>query len=148
MLLCKKLDPRATLPTIGHPGEDLAYDLYALESMAICPGVSNKVRTGIAARYVNGCEPPVGLLKYGLLIRDRSSIALASIFVTGGVVDAGYTGEIIVIMNTVNSRDLYIKAGEKIAQMIPLQVLTDTVVEVKELGEASRGAKGFGSTGA
>lgn len=145
MLLVKKIDPRATLPTVGHPGEDLAYDLYALDDTYLYMHQANKVRTGIAARYV---VPYKEHEKYGLLIRDRSLMASSDMFIVGGVVDAGYTGEIIVLMqHTRGDLPLTIKAGQKIAQIIPLRVLTDTVFEVDTLTDTSRGEKGFGSTG-
>ena len=53
MLLCKSLDPAAKLPTVTHSGEDLAYDLYALEETLLYPGIVKQVRTGVAARFVD-----------------------------------------------------------------------------------------------
>jgi hypothetical protein len=49
LLKVQKLDPQAKIPTCEHPGEDLAYDLYALADATLTPGVPSKVRTGIAA---------------------------------------------------------------------------------------------------
>lgn len=150
----KKLDPRAKLPTVATPGEDLGYDLYALEDVVLDPRVVTKVRTGIAVEafihdYLTGDFDPAGLF-----IRDRSSIASQGIFTHGGVVDAGYRGEIIIVMTldalTVLGQPFtpaIIKAGAKVAQMIPVPVLTGDVVEVVELSPAARGEKGFGSSG-
>lgn len=156
MLLVKRLDQRATLPTVAHAGEDLAYDLYALEDVMIKPGNVFPVRTGIAVQHSrNQRVPGDGLYSAdyetfndGLLIRDRSSMASKGIFTTGGVVDAGYRGEIIVLMSRQWGYFPYkIEAGNKIAQMIPIPVLTGRVQEVDELSEAARGEKGFGSSG-
>lgn len=156
MLQVKLLDPRAKAPTVAHPGEDLAYDLYALEDTVLLPGQVTKVRTGVAlAAFHFPYESPAGM---GLLIRDRSSMASKGIVTSGGVIDAGYRGEIIVLMtnhgDTVSedeNRNLHwgyrIKAGDKIAQAIPTPVLTGQVSVVDTLPEASRGDKGFGSSG-
>jgi dUTP pyrophosphatase len=148
MLVVKRLDPRAILPTCAYPGEDLGYDLYALEDTMVSHSVT-KVRTGIAAQhfhYVRGITSQYSpLAKDGLLIRDRSSMASSGVTVSGGVIDHGYTGEIIVLM-TAHILNYDIKAGDKIAQMIPIPVLTHDVIQVDDLlGE--RGDKGFGSTG-
>lgn len=147
MLQVKKLDSNAKLPTIEHSGEDLGYDLYALEDTILLHNEPTKVRTGIAAYFAPNF---FNFNEFGLLIRDRSSMASKGITVSGGVVDAGYRGEIQVILTDYTKRDdmLYlIKAGDKIAQMIPIPVYADTVEEVEELPEASRGEKGFGSSG-
>jgi len=144
MLKVKKLHPDAKLPTVAHPGEDLAYDLYALEESNLY-GNCQTIRTGIAAQAydpIEGFEIPLGLL-----IRDRSSMAKKGIVITGGVVDAGYTGEISVVMKNTRDYRYRIEKGDKIAQMIPIPVLTGEVIEVEELRESSRGELGFGSSG-
>jgi dUTP pyrophosphatase len=209
LIRVKRLDERAKLPTVGHPGEDLGYDLYALEDVILLPNIVTKVRTGIAAEAyrpvdASSDEEHIGLKRFnfryyepvGLLIRDRSSMASKGVIVTAGVVDAGYRGELVVMLTNLNQyvwtpqRELpfigngytfvpnaigtaapesfvfgckpeqpyqaysftnptvQIKAGDKIAQMIPTPVLTGQVVEViGELSESGRGANGFGSTG-
>lgn len=152
MLKVKRLDPKAILPTVGHAGEDLAYDVYALEDTTLHSGRPVKVRTGIAAAFDLNHVRKNGP-QYGLLIRDRSSVAARGIFVTGGVVDAGYRGEIIVVMTTSYAPghgSEIIKAGDKIAQMIPLPALTGKGVEEVDAfeEETQRGDAGFGSTGA
>ena len=83
----------------------------------------------------------------GLLVRDRSSMAARGLATTGGVIDAGYRGEILVVMTNLGDAAVELKAGEKIAQMVPVPVLTGAVEEVEELEDSGRAAKGFGSTG-
>jgi dUTP pyrophosphatase len=83
----------------------------------------------------------------GLLVRDRSSMAARGIATTGGVIDAGYRGEILVLMVNLGEVAVEVKAGEKIAQMIPVPVLTGAVEEVESLEESARAEKGFGSSG-
>lgn len=188
MLKVKKLDSRAKLPEVAHVG-DLGYDLFALEDTVLKFGVVTKVRTGVSVQAFNkpqNIPQAVGyspLTPLGLLIRDCSSMAAKGIVTSGGVIDAGYRGEISVLMTNWNKHvktiypggnlsnpldynigpgkivevddprackfvpEYHIKAGDKIAQMIPMPVLTGEVVEVEELGESVRGEKGFGSSG-
>jgi dUTP pyrophosphatase len=132
----KKLHPDAILPTRAHVG-DLGYDLYALEDVTLEVGVT-KVRTGVACHFPSG---------YGVLIRDRSSVATKQhVIVVAGVVDEGYTGEIIVaFFSRING--VQFDKGQKIAQMIPIPVINWLVREVDDLAHTSRGANGFGSSG-
>lgn len=143
MLRVKRLETGARLPVVAHPGEDLGYDVFALESTTLSPRTTVKVRTGIAVEARN---PATGL-GLGLLVRDRSSMAARGIATTGGVIDAGYRGEILVLMTNLGNEAIKINAGDKIAQMIPIDVLTGTVEGVERLEDSARAAKGFGSSG-
>ena len=144
MLRVKLLDPAARAPVVAHPGEDLGYDLFALEGALLAPHAAVRVRTGIA---VEARHPETGV-PLGLLVRDRSSMAAKGIATTAGVIDAGYRGEIQILMTNLGNSPLDIKAGEKIAQMIPVPVLTGTVETVSNLEDSARAEKGFGSSGA
>jgi dUTP pyrophosphatase len=143
MLRVKRLDPSARLPVVAHPGEDLGYDVFALETTALLPHATVKVRTGIA---VEARDPATGA-PLGLLVRDRSSMASRGIATTGGVIDAGYRGEILILMTNLGDIAVELQAGDKIAQMIPVHVLTGPVEDVENLEDSSRAAKGFGSSG-
>lgn len=138
-LKVKLLHPDAKAPTIGHPDEDLAYDLYALESAKSDAHLVCKIRTGIAANAY-WCDE-----RLGLILKTRSGMAAFGFTVEGGVIDSRYTGEIIVLLSC--KFDFTINAGDKIAQAVPVKVLTGVVEIVEELEEGARGAKGFGSTG-
>jgi dUTP pyrophosphatase len=138
-LRVKRLSSTAVLPTSAHPGQDLGYDLYASEAITIPANGIAKVKTGIAIEFTSG---------HGALLRDRSSMASRGLAVTAGVIDAGYRGEIQVIMHNFGASDFTISAGDKIVQMIPVRPETNFPVEdVDELSETRRGAGGFGSTG-
>ena len=137
------LEDGARLPVVAHPGEDLRYDLFALEGAVLQARMTVRVRTGIA---VEARHPETGVA-LGLLVRDRSSMAARGVATTGGVIDAGYRGEILVIMTNLGETTIELKAGEKIAQMIPVPVLTGLVEEVETLEDSARAAKGFGSSG-
>ncbi len=143
MLRVKRLVETARLPVVAHPGEDLGYDLFASEGAVLAPGATVKVKTGIAVEARN----PVTGAPLGLLVRDRSSMASRGIATTGGVIDAGYRGEIMVLMTNLGESPIELKAGDKIAQMIPVPVLTGVVEDVESLEESARAEKGFGSSG-
>jgi dUTP pyrophosphatase len=139
----KRLHPNAKLPTRAY-NEALGYDLYALEDVTI-PAVDEnggigmaKVRTGIAIEL-----PPM----WGAFIKDRSSIATKRRLVcVAGVIDPDYRGEIIVCLENHSGKVQQIKAGEKIAQLVPIPILGMPVVESDELTKTNRGDGGFGSS--
>jgi dUTP diphosphatase len=138
-LRVKRLSSSAVLPTVAHPGQDLGYDLYASEAITIPAHGMARVKTGVAVEFTSG---------HGVLLRDRSSMASRGLAVAAGVIDAGYRGEIQVIMHNLGDQDAPIAAGDKIVQMIPVKPETlFPVEEVEELSETRRGAGGFGSTG-
>ena len=137
------LEDGARVPVVAHAGEDLGYDLFALEGVVLQSRMTVRVRTGIA---VEARHPETGG-PLGLLVRDRSSMAARGIATTGGVIDAGYRGEILVLMTNLGDATVELNAGEKIAQMVPVPVLTGPVEEVKSLEDSARAAKGFGSSG-
>jgi dUTP pyrophosphatase len=143
MLRVKLLEAGARLPAVAHPGEDLGYDVFALESVTLHPHATIRARTGIA---VEARHPETGA-PLGLLVRDRSSMAARGIATTGGVIDAGYRGEILILMTNLSDKQIELKPGEKIAQMIPVPVLTGDVLEVADLEDSARAARGFGSSG-
>jgi dUTP pyrophosphatase len=143
MLRVKLLEAGARAPVVAHPGEDLGYDVFALEGAVLVPHVTIKVRTGIA---VEARHPATGV-PLGLLVRDRSSMAARGIATTAGVIDAGYRGEILVLMTNLSESAVELKAGEKIAQMIPVEILTGPIQEVESLEDSARAEKGFGSSG-
>ena len=143
MLRVKLLDPGARLPVVAHPGEDLGYDVFSLETVLLESHKTIRVRTGIS---VEARHPETGG-PLGLLVRDRSSMASKGIATTAGVIDAGYRGEVQIVMTNLGATPIELKAGEKIAQMVPVPVLTGPVEEVETLEESARLAKGFGSSG-
>lgn len=149
-LKVKKLYDDAKLPTKAH-ATDAGFDLYAYNYPEAGPydipryGDSRwtiiKIRTGIAV------EIPAGY--YGR-IAEKSGLAAKGLRVHGGVIDAGYRGEIVVLCSAWVRKDyhLEIKLGEKIAQLIITPIAdVHEVEEVTELSESDRGAGAFGSTG-
>ena len=143
MLRVKLLETGARAPVVAHPGEDLGYDIFSLETVILEPGKTVRLRTGIA---VEARHPKTGE-GLGLLVRDRSSMASRGLATTGGVIDAGYRGEVQIVMTNLGAEPVELKAGEKIAQMVPVPVLTGPVQEVDTLEDSARAEKGFGSSG-
>jgi dUTP diphosphatase len=137
MLKVKKLAPDAVLPTVAHPGEDIGYDLYSCEDITIAAHGAAGVHTGIAIEFAP---------RAGGIVKTRSGLAKKRLVCNAGVIDAGYRGEIVVLMENLGDDRYEIRKGDKIAQLLEHPFLAGEVVE-GELGEAARGAKGFGSTG-
>src|SRR5512147_1877054 len=114
MLRVKFLTESAKAPTVAHPGEDLGYDVYAAAAVTVPPKGQAIVSTGIAVE----CTSPAGE-PMGALLRDKSSMASRRLMLSGGVIDAGYRGEIRVVMENLGEQPAVINAGDKIANLIP-----------------------------
>ncbi len=128
----------ARLPSYAHVG-DAGMDLFATESMMVAVGERVLISTGVAM------EIPMG---YVGLIWDKSGLSNNhGLKVIGGVIDAGYRGEVKVGIANIGTEDYKIGAGHKVAQMLIQKVEHPQIVEVAELSEAARGDGGFGSTG-
>lgn len=141
MLKTQVLTETAKVPTIAHPGEDVAFDLYSDEAVLIPPDSIYGVHTGIAIQFTAPAR--------GARIECRSSMAVkCNASIEAGVIDAGYRGEIVVVIrNNSKTAQLSIVKGEKLAQMRPIPVVKDRVKVVPYLAQSKRGAGGFGSTG-
>ena len=137
MLKVKKLSPEAVLPTVAHPGEDIGYDLYSAEELVIAAHGAAGVHTGIAIEFVPAA---------GGIVKTRSGLAKKRLMCNAGVIDAGYRGEVIVLMENLGSEPYTIRKGDKIAQLLEHPFLAGEVAE-SDLSDAVRGAKGFGSSG-
>lgn len=138
----KLLRDGAKAPTVAHPGEDLGYDIFAAETIHFAPRASAIVPTAISVELTDANGRAMGAL-----LRDKSSLAARRLIVTAGVIDAGYRGEIKVVMENLSDQPQEIRAGDKLANLIPYPVLTGTVEVVDELAESRRMAGGFGSSG-
>ena len=137
MLKVKRLSPDAILPTVAHPGEDIGYDLYSCEDLAVPAHSAAGVHTGIAIEFAPAA---------GGIVKTRSGMAKKRLLCNAGVIDAGYRGEIVVLIENLGSETYAIHKGDKIAQLLEHPLLAGQVVEA-DLGDTARGRKGFGSTG-
>jgi dUTP pyrophosphatase len=132
-----KVSSEATLPTRAHP-EDAGMDMYSLEDVILEPSQGKVTKTGIAMAIPQGF---VGM------VADRSSLAKRGVKTAGGIIDAGYRGEIMICLWNISGEPIQLKRGERIAQLLILPIATPAVVEVAKLDDTQRGAGGFGSTG-
>src|SRR5689334_20754808 len=109
MLKVKLLSGSAKAPTVAHPGEDLGYDIYAAETVTLAARGHGVVHTDIAIECTSSTGEPMGAL-----LRDKSSMAARRLTVTGGVIDAGYRGEIKVLMENLGDEPATVRTGDKI----------------------------------
>ncbi|ELS01069.1 deoxyuridine 5'-triphosphate nucleotidohydrolase Dut [Xenococcus sp. PCC 7305] len=135
-----KLDESATIPHYSHPG-DAGLDLFAIAEQTLDPGEAKLIPTGIAIALPPGTEAQ---------IRPRSGLALKhsiTVLNSPGTIDAGYRGEIGIILINHGKNPFHVLSGMKIAQMVIAPVLQAEIETVANLTTTSRGTGGFGSTG-
>lgn len=128
------------IPAKAH-SDDAAYDLRARTDMTVPVNQSTLVPTGLFI------ELPVN---YEAQIRPRSGLALKhNITLTNspGTIDAGYRGEVGVIMFNHGPNEFTIRRGDRIAQMVIAKLPEVELLQVENLSESQRGSGGFGSTG-
>ena len=135
-----KLDSELPTPRHAHPG-DGGVDLYARENAHLEVGDRVLVATGVAIAIPDGFAGLV-VPRSGLAIRDGIGVVNAP-----GLIDAGYRGEIKVILINHGREAVDVSRGERIAQLVVAPVVVQDWVEFDELPETTRGVGGFGSTG-
>jgi len=139
-LLIAKIDPAAQMPTYAHPG-DAGMDVRSIETVTLPPGGRALVHTGLAFQLPSNAEAQV---------RPRSGLALkhgVTVLNSPGTIDAGYRGEVGVILINLGAEPFTVEPGMKIAQVVVAPVAQAEIVEVAALDSSDRGAGGFGSTG-
>lgn len=137
-----RLDPGLPVPVYAHAG-DAGVDLYAREGAVLRPaGGRATVPTGIAVELPEG---------YAALVQPRSGLAArhgVTCLNSPGLVDAGYRGEIAVILvNTDPDAPYEVQRGDRIAQLVVYPVEVVRLVEAVALTPSPRGSGGFGHTG-
>jgi dUTP pyrophosphatase len=135
------LRPDAVLPARAYPG-DAGLDLSACDPVLIAPGERVVVGTGVAVAIPPG---HAGLVvpRSGLAARHGLSVVNGP-----GLIDAGYRGELkVILLNTDREQAVAIAPGDRIAQLVVIAVASLEPVEVESLDAAERGADGLGSSG-
>jgi dUTP pyrophosphatase len=136
-----RLRPDAILPTRAYEG-DAGFDLYAAEPARLEPGARIQVPTGIAVEIPAGRAGLV-LPRSGLAARHGVTLVNAP-----GLIDSGYRGELrVLLLNTDRVATFELATGDRIAQLVLVDVLTPEIQEVAELAPSERAARGFGSSG-
>lgn len=136
----KRIHPDAVLPAYAH-ANDAGMDLRSVDDVVVPSGGRALVHTGLVMAL-----PPM----HEGQVRPRSGLALKhgiTVLNTPGTIDAGYRGEVGVILANFGDADFSVKKGDKIAQLVIAPVLQPAVAEIDVVDETDRGAGGFGSTG-
>jgi len=137
----RRLDPALPLPRYAR-SDDAGLDLHAAHDATLEPGGRALVGTGIAVAIPPG---------YAGLVLPRSGLALeqgVTILNTPGLIDAGYRGEVKVLLINHDPREaVTLRRGERVAQLVLIRVERVDPIAVEVLPESERGEGGFGSTG-
>lgn len=132
------LDDGAIMPTYAHPGWDAGMDLYAREDACVHKWCRYPFDTGVHIQIPQG---------YAGIVTGKSGLDHKHGITCHGLVDAGYTGSVRVNLYNCSDVDYQVKAGDKIAQMVIVPVLTPELLQVGDIDGGERGDAGFGSTG-
>ena len=131
----------ARLPTQAH-ANDAGFDLYASEATTLAPGQREAVGCGFAIALPDGLAA---------LVLPRSGLALKAgltVLNAPGLIDAGYRGEIkVILINHDPTTTHAITGGDRIAQLVIIALPTVAFAEHDSLPDSTRGTGGFGSTG-
>ncbi|MBA2716523.1 MAG: dUTP diphosphatase [Propionibacteriales bacterium] len=140
-VLIRRIDPHVPLPAYAHPG-DAGADLVSTVDLTLAPGERALVPTGVSIAL------PAG---YVGLVHPRSGLAAqfgVSIVNAPGTVDAGYRGEIkVMLINLDSSQPVALFRGDRIAQLVFQRFEPARFVEVERLPGSQRANAGYGSTG-
>jgi dUTP pyrophosphatase len=140
-VMLRRLDPELPAPTYAHDG-DAGADLVAAVDVELGPGERTVVPTGTAIALPEG---------YAAFVHPRSGLAArhgVALVNAPGTIDAGYRGEIQVIVVNLDPREtVRFSRGDRIAQLVIQRVERARFVEVDELPDSVRATGGFGSTG-
>ncbi|HEU5214025.1 MAG TPA: dUTP diphosphatase [Gaiellaceae bacterium] len=136
----KRLHEEATLPTRAYEG-DAGLDLAACERVELGPGERAVVSTGLSIAIPEG---------HAGFVQPRSGLAARhgiTVVNTPGLVDAGYRGELkVILLNTDRREPFVVEPGMRIAQLVIVPVSLAELEEVSELPASERDERGFGSS--
>lgn len=140
-VLISRVDPEVPIPGYAHPG-DAGADIVTTVDVRLAPGERAMVPTGIRLALPDG---------YVALVHPRSGLAARfglSIVNAPGTIDAGYRGEVkVMLVNLDPAETVVLNRGDRIAQILFQQVERARFVEVERLPGSDRGDGGYGSTG-
>jgi dUTP diphosphatase len=140
-VLVQRLDPDVPLPAYALPG-DAGADVVTTVDAELAPGERAVLPTGLALALPDG---------YAVFVHPRSGLAARcgmSLVNAPGTVDAGYRGEVkVIVINHDPVAPLKLSRGDRIAQLVLQKVERAVFTPVEALPESERGAGGHGSTG-
>lgn len=135
----RRVDLEAVLPKYEHK-DDSGADVFSIEDAVLEPMQRQIISTGLAVEIPPGFE---------IQIRTKSGLALKhgiAVLNSPGTIDAGYRGEVKVILINFGTQSFHVNKGDKIAQMVVAKVDKGNFVETDQLSQSDRGIGGFGST--
>lgn len=134
-----QLDEKAKQPEKAHE-DDAGFDLFALSEYNVPSYTLAEIKTGYAIQVEKGWRAQIA---------EKSGLGAKGISIRGGVIDNCYTGELIVLYHNFSPFTSYIKAGQKVAQLIivPDPKVTARFHKGVPPTQTERGSNGFGSTG-
>ena len=132
-----KLDEGAFVPSKAHT-EDAGYDIRSREDKVVFGFSSEVFHTGVHVEIPNGWCGQVW---------SRSGLHVRNDITTTGMIDSGYSGEIIVKLTNHRESKYHVKKGDKIAQLVITPCLMELIEVVEDINGGERGDNGFGSSG-
>jgi dUTP pyrophosphatase len=136
-----RLDPDVPLPAYALPG-DAGADLVTTVETELQPGERAVLGTGIAIELPDG---------YAGFVHPRSGLAARAglgLVNAPGTIDAGYRGEIkVIVINHDPVQQIKLHRGDRIAQLVIQRVEHAEFIAAEALPESVRGDGGHGSTG-
>jgi dUTP pyrophosphatase len=140
-VLVTRIDKSMPTPSYAKGG-DAGADLSTAIDFTIAPGERKLIPTGISIALPDG---------YAAFVHPRSGLAIkygVSMVNTPGTIDAGYRGELqVILINHDLTQSASFKKGDRIAQLVIQKVERAEFVEVTQLPGSQRASGGFGSTG-
>ncbi len=121
--------------------DDAGFDLAACEPLELAPSEFGMISTGIRIELPSGTCGLV-LPRSGLAARHGVTVLNAP-----GLIDAGYRGIVRVVLVNHGREPFHVEIGDRIAQLLFVEVKTPVFVEAQVLGDSERGAGGFGHSG-
>lgn len=130
-------DPGAILPKRAHP-EDAGMDLFTMDGFFIDPGKSKRINTGVHVLIPEG---------YAGILMSKSGLNVNHDITSTGLIDASYTGSIVVKLYNHGKKTYQFNPGDKISQLVIVPIETPGIERVDRFPSTDRGDNGFGSSG-
>ena len=135
----KLINSSGKVPSQTH-ASDIGYDISASENITLKSNEVTLVSTGIAISLPQNCAGFV-LPRSGLSTKHKITLINSP-----GLIDPGYTGELLVPLMNHGEKNYDIKVGDRIAQLVLINTHCVDFKEVDSLPETDRSSGGFGST--
>ena len=135
----KLINSNAKIPTQNH-NSDIGYDISASKNISLKSNEVTLVNTGLAINLPEHCAGFV-LPRSGLSTKHKITLINSP-----GLIDPGYTGELLIPLINHSDSDYEIKSGDRIAQLVLINTHSVDFKIVNTLPESDRSSGGFGST--